>query len=179
MDSFEQQIYFEQPTKVKLSMKDSISITYYNPVSIFVIKKITLERTLEILPYAMSHTWLSPNTFFHRKMRCQRRPELSPNSNRCVETTGTFWWLSSINKFTFHKSKPEKTRSTFDHFGVKFRKQSCLMNYPQVPVHAATSVIWFGSFYILCKSGIDVTALLSRWAEFLSTTFRLETLRIN
>jgi len=39
MDSFEQQIYFEQPTKVKLSMKDSISITYYNPVSIFVIKK--------------------------------------------------------------------------------------------------------------------------------------------
>lgn len=33
--------------------------------------------------------------------------------------------------------------------------------YVIVPVHASTSIVWFGSFYILVKSGVDVTVILS------------------
>ena len=32
--------------------------------------------------------------------------------------------------------------------------------YVLVPVHVATSAVWFGGFYALCKSGIDVGAIL-------------------
>ena len=32
--------------------------------------------------------------------------------------------------------------------------------YVLVPVHVATSIVWFGSFYAMCKSGVDVAALL-------------------
>ena len=32
--------------------------------------------------------------------------------------------------------------------------------YVLVPVHLATSIVWFGGFYAMCKSGVDVAALL-------------------
>lgn len=32
--------------------------------------------------------------------------------------------------------------------------------YVLVPVHVATSVVWFGGFYVMCKSGVDVGSLL-------------------
>ena len=32
--------------------------------------------------------------------------------------------------------------------------------YVLVPVHVATSVVWFGGFYVMCQSGIDVGAML-------------------
>ena len=32
--------------------------------------------------------------------------------------------------------------------------------YVLVPVHVATSVVWFGGFYVMCKSGVDVAAIL-------------------
>jgi len=33
--------------------------------------------------------------------------------------------------------------------------------YVMIPVHCVTSVGWFGGFYLLCKSGIDVPAILA------------------
>lgn len=33
--------------------------------------------------------------------------------------------------------------------------------YVLIPVHVATSVVWYGGFYVMCKSGIDVAALLA------------------
>ena len=32
--------------------------------------------------------------------------------------------------------------------------------YVLIPVHVATSVVWFGGFYAACKSGVDVAAIL-------------------
>ncbi len=32
--------------------------------------------------------------------------------------------------------------------------------YVLIPVHVATSVVWFGGFYLLCKSGVDVGSIL-------------------
>ena len=32
--------------------------------------------------------------------------------------------------------------------------------YVLVPVHVATSAVWFGGFYVMCKSGVDVGSLL-------------------
>jgi hypothetical protein len=32
--------------------------------------------------------------------------------------------------------------------------------YVLVPVHIATSVVWYGGFYIMCKSGLDMAAVL-------------------
>lgn len=32
--------------------------------------------------------------------------------------------------------------------------------YVLVPVHVATSLVWFGTFYVGCKSGVDVAAIL-------------------
>lgn len=42
----------------------------------------------------------------------------------------------------------------------KFKKMSKDYWYVLVPVHLATSIVWFGGFYAMCKSGVDVAALL-------------------
>lgn len=42
----------------------------------------------------------------------------------------------------------------------KFKKMLKDYWYVLVPVHLATSVVWFGGFYILAKSGLDIVALL-------------------
>jgi len=42
----------------------------------------------------------------------------------------------------------------------KFKKMSKDYWYVLVPVHVATSLVWFGGFYAMCKSGVDVAALL-------------------
>jgi len=42
----------------------------------------------------------------------------------------------------------------------KFKKMSKDYWYVLIPVHVATSIVWFGGFYTMCKSGVDVTALL-------------------
>lgn len=34
--------------------------------------------------------------------------------------------------------------------------------YVLVPVHVVTSVVWFGGFYLLLKSGVDIVGLLGR-----------------
>ena len=33
--------------------------------------------------------------------------------------------------------------------------------YVLIPVHCATSVVWFGGFYFMCKAGIDVPGILA------------------
>ncbi|KAJ8920743.1 hypothetical protein NQ315_004882, partial [Exocentrus adspersus] len=35
--------------------------------------------------------------------------------------------------------------------------------YVLVPVHLVTSAMWFGGFYFMAKSGIDIVALLESW----------------
>jgi hypothetical protein len=32
--------------------------------------------------------------------------------------------------------------------------------YVLVPVHVVTSIVWFGGFYVMCKTGVDVVAIL-------------------
>jgi len=32
--------------------------------------------------------------------------------------------------------------------------------YVLVPVHVATSIVWYGSFYVMCKSGLDVVGMM-------------------
>merc|ERR1712061_200506 len=40
--------------------------------------------------------------------------------------------------------------------------------YILVPVHVATSIVWFGCFYFMCKSGVDVVAILGRSKFYLA-----------
>ena len=43
---------------------------------------------------------------------------------------------------------------------AKFKQMFKDYWYVLVPVHVATSIVWFGSFYFMCKSGVDVVAIL-------------------
>ena len=45
---------------------------------------------------------------------------------------------------------------------AKFKQMSKDHWYVLVPVHFANSLIWFGSFYFMCKSGVDVEAILHK-----------------
>jgi len=48
---------------------------------------------------------------------------------------------------------------------AKFKQMFKDYWYVLVPVHVATSIVWFGSFYFMCKSGVDVVAIL-HWCGF-------------
>ncbi|XP_017029268.1 uncharacterized protein C18orf19 homolog A [Drosophila kikkawai] len=65
-------------------------------------------------------------------------------------------------------AKPEAATSTSDLFGEaanmslmsKFKHMYKKYWYVLIPVHVVTSLGWFGGFYYLSKSGVDVPALL-------------------
>jgi len=63
-------------------------------------------------------------------------------------------WASSEK--SSNKPNDLENQSVFQ----KFKKMSKDYWYVLVPVHVATSIVWFGSFYAMCKSGVDVAALL-------------------
>merc|ERR1711976_903935 len=83
--------------------------------------------------------------------------------NHTIVTTNSFHPLLLNKKFSMsptffstEKPKEEEKVSIFQ----KFKKMSKDYWYVLVPVHVATSLVWFGGFYMMCKSGIDVAALL-------------------
>merc|ERR1712096_494124 len=62
------------------------------------------------------------------------------------------------------KKAPEKT-------GIvkKFKQMFKDYWYVLVPVHVATSIVWFGGFYIMLKSGLDIVGML----EYIGTSQRI------
>ena len=46
---------------------------------------------------------------------------------------------------------------------AKFKQMSKDHWYVLVPVHFVNSLIWFGSFYFMCKSGVEVVAILQKF----------------
>lgn len=43
---------------------------------------------------------------------------------------------------------------------AQFKKMFKDYWYVLVPVHVATSIVWYGSFYVMCKSGLDVVGMM-------------------
>uniref|UniRef100_A0A336L7Q2 CSON005550 protein n=1 Tax=Culicoides sonorensis TaxID=179676 RepID=A0A336L7Q2_CULSO len=46
---------------------------------------------------------------------------------------------------------------------AKFKKMYKEYWYVLVPVHLATSAVWFGTFYYASKSGMDIVAIMQHW----------------
>ena len=70
---------------------------------------------------------------------------------------------SSVRHFSVGKT------SLSDGDGEKKKKPGVVARFKQmfkdywyvlVPVHMATSIVWFGGFYVMCKTGVDVVAIL-------------------
>ena len=80
--------------------------------------------------------------------------------------------LLGLTKFESHRLVALTYKNNFQDVepkkvGIvaKYKKLCRDYWYVLLPVHVATSAVWFGSFYILCKSGVDVSSLLSRLEE--------------
>ncbi|KAJ8938382.1 hypothetical protein NQ314_011515 [Rhamnusium bicolor] len=58
-----------------------------------------------------------------------------------------------------NKKKKEKKQSVFQKFKIMYRDYW----YVLLPVHIITSTAWFGGFYFMAKSGIDIIAILESW----------------
>jgi len=88
---------------------------------------------------------------------CKKREQ-----NHTIVNTNDFYphiltkKFSNSSPFFAEKPKEEEKVSIFQ----KFKKMSKDYWYVLIPVHVATSIVWFGGFYTMCKSGIDVAALL-------------------
>ncbi|ELT89250.1 hypothetical protein CAPTEDRAFT_159376 [Capitella teleta] len=54
------------------------------------------------------------------------------------------------------QSKPEEKISIFKRFKNAYKEYGKLL----IGVHAATSCVWYGSFYYACSTGVDVVAIL-------------------
>ena len=54
------------------------------------------------------------------------------------------------------EKKEQPKESITKRFKSMFKKYW----YVLIPVHVATSIIWYGGFYALCKSGVDVGAIM-------------------
>jgi len=61
------------------------------------------------------------------------------------------------NSTALHSKEPEPQKE-----GIVKRFKMMAKNYWYVliPVHVATSIVWFGGFYVLAKSGVDIISVL-------------------
>jgi len=68
------------------------------------------------------------------------------------------------NVYSFHTSAPdgEKGGGKQAKKGIAAQFKAMFKDYwyVLVPVHCATSVVWYGGFYVMCKSGIDMVGVL-------------------
>lgn len=60
----------------------------------------------------------------------------------------------------YSKIKEDSNSEEKVSIGKRFKQMFKDYWYVLVPVHVATSVVWFGGFYVMCKSGVDVGSLL-------------------
>ncbi|XP_071450741.1 uncharacterized protein C18orf19 homolog A [Hetaerina americana] len=76
----------------------------------------------------------------------------------------------SFGSQKFYFSTQSDKRDDLKNEGVEEKKISLLQRFKQmyrdywyvlVPVHVATSIIWYGGFYYIAKSGVDVAAILT------------------
>jgi len=57
-----------------------------------------------------------------------------------------------------HGKDPDKPQK--EGIVKKFKKMAKDYWYVLIPVHVATSIVWFGGFYMLTKSGVDIISVL-------------------
>lgn len=70
-------------------------------------------------------------------------------------------FYTSVQRYKDDDVKPQVDEKAKQSTVAKFKQMFRDYWYVLVPVHLATSAIWFGSFYVLVKSGIDVASILS------------------
>ncbi|XP_066141906.1 uncharacterized protein C18orf19 homolog A-like [Euwallacea fornicatus] len=96
-------------------------------------------------------------TYHNHLATCSNTKFLSCKVNSCSSYNVTRY-NSTTNRNTEEQgaNKDEKKLSLFQRFKQMYRDYW----YVLVPVHLVTSAAWFGSFYYLASSGVDVPALL-------------------
>lgn len=74
-----------------------------------------------------------------------------------------FKYTADVRHYSGNKQdeieEPVKKISIFQRFKQMYRDYW----YVLVPVHLVTSAAWFGGFYYLAKSGIDIVAIMETW----------------
>jgi len=90
---------------------------------------------------------------------------LSPVLSSFARSNGGLGSFSShVLTRTLFKSSSDKSKEVGekDKKGVvaKFKQMFKDYWYVLIPVHVATSLVWYGGFFVMCKSGLDVVAIL-------------------
>jgi len=104
------------------------------------------------------------STSFHassvRLFTDPRQTSHLPNLHLVPQLTPTIY----CREFSSDKKKDVDIGDEKKKTGIvaKFKQMFKNYWYILVPVHVATSIVWFGSFYFMCKSGVDVVAILGR-----------------
>ncbi|XP_017060556.1 uncharacterized protein C18orf19 homolog A [Drosophila ficusphila] len=124
-------------------------------------------RCLTVIPRTTSSTSDS-RPFANRQSRLL--PAVTTRFNhKSADPTAATASPSTVNSSPSDKdAKPTTSTSSSDLFGeaanmglfAKFKHMYKQYWYVLIPVHVLTSVGWFGGFYYLSKSGVDVPALL-------------------
>merc|ERR1719158_1196888 len=57
-------------------------------------------------------------------------------------------------------SKPSKENSNKQGIIARYKQMMKDYWYVLIPVHVATSIVWFGGFFVMLKSGVDIVGFL-------------------
>ncbi|KAL0274394.1 UNVERIFIED_CONTAM: hypothetical protein PYX00_006834 [Menopon gallinae] len=90
------------------------------------------------------------------------RTDLSAIKRNAIYHTGCSHFSSGSknhNDSECSDSKEEKKLSLYQKFKLMYKKYW----YVLIPVHCATSIVWFGGFYYLAASGIDIAGIMESW----------------
>ncbi|XP_066251412.1 uncharacterized protein C18orf19 homolog A-like [Euwallacea similis] len=110
-----------------------------------------------LYPYHCFILSKSDFTYYNQPTTCSYTKLSSSKVNKCsLHNIARYSSTSNRNTGEQEADKDEKKLSLFQRFKQMYRDYW----YVLVPVHLVTSAAWFGSFYYLASSGVDVPALL-------------------
>ncbi|XP_037284650.2 uncharacterized protein C18orf19 homolog B [Rhipicephalus microplus] len=127
------------------------------------LRQIPLQRTSRLLPYLQWHKAYIKHSAFGRGVTSARPSFLIPSCTPMYCTKSDSRTDFKRNPSPMEASADQKQDEVVEEKLNVFQRYKKMFKeywYVMLPVHIATSIVWFGSFYYLATCGVDVVPIM-------------------
>eukprot|EP00088_Acartia_fossae_P046033 TRINITY_DN4965_c0_g1_i1.p1 TRINITY_DN4965_c0_g1~~TRINITY_DN4965_c0_g1_i1.p1 ORF type:complete len:280 (-),score=41.78 TRINITY_DN4965_c0_g1_i1:162-1001(-) len=136
------------------------------------VKHGNIFRNLSCLQ-TCSSSYVATNKFLNSGLRNAQNNSLHSDLRREQQKILLSQSRLFSNTTALHSQDPDKDQPK-EGIVKRFKKMAKDYWYVLIPVHVATSIVWFGGFYVLAKSGVDIISVLEALHIPRSYTEKLE-----
>uniref|UniRef100_A0A131X7X2 Putative conserved plasma membrane protein n=1 Tax=Hyalomma excavatum TaxID=257692 RepID=A0A131X7X2_9ACAR len=136
-----------------------IEVSSHRLPRLLYLRQIPLQRTSRLLPYLQWRNSYIKHSTLGGGVTSERPSYLIPTSTSNYCTKSDFKRDSSPLETSDDQKNEEVVEEKLNIF-QRYKKMFKEYWYVMLPVHIATSIVWFGSFFYLATCGVDVVPIM-------------------